>query len=83
MKLTEMGDVTDLGKFRDEKREKQIADTNQKIQQAKGKQFNAIDLTVAATIDRLAQTMSFEDAEAATYKHLSDIVMMYDMEKGQ
>lgn len=78
-----MGSVTDLGKFREKKHDQKVADTNQQIQAAKAKRFNAIELTIASTIDHLARSMSHEEAEAAVYKHLSDIVMMYDMEKGQ
>jgi hypothetical protein len=73
--------VTDLQSFKNKQREKNLNALNNKISQAKEQHLNGIDHAVAAAIDNLSRSMPEDEANAAVFRHLSDLVMIYDLSK--
>lgn len=77
------GSVSDMGAFRQKREEDKRRDINHKIEALKAEKFADIDMSIAATIEKLASQMggSRHDAEKIVKKHIDDIFMMMDLER--
>jgi hypothetical protein len=69
--------------FRRKREDNKRKDLNRKIEALKAEKFADVDMSIAATIEKLADQMggSRHEAEKIVKKHIDDIFMMMDLER--